>query len=140
MKSYLFTSIFILALTITSCRTSKATMPVEILTGTTWELTSLNGNNVAPVNYSRGVPYITFGTDNKITGSSGCNSFSGSYNLNDAGGMNVSQVMSTKMYCEGVDEKAFFDTLDKVTTAKAENDKLTFMSGMNEIMVFVPKK
>lgn len=118
----------------------KATMPAELLTGTSWQLSELNGNAVDASAYSRNLPYITFATDNKVTGNSGCNSFGGSYNLNDAGGMNISQVMATKMFCEGVNESDFFNTLDKVTMSKAKKDKLILMNGVDEIMVFVPKK
>ena len=140
MKHYIIFSIFFIALSVVSCKTGKATMPAEILTGTTWELSSLYGKDLTPEIYSRGLPYITFGTDNRITGNSGCNTFGGSYNLNDEGGMNVSQVMATKMYCEGIDEISFFEALDKITVSKARKDKLVLMNGADAIMVFVPKK
>lgn len=140
MKNYLFASIFIFVLALTSCRTTKATTPAELLTGTTWELASLNGNVVTPEIYSRGLPYITFGDDNKLTGSSGCNSFSAPYNFTDAKGIVVGQVMATKMFCEGIDEKSFLEALDKATTIKAKSDKLILLQGDNEVMAFVPKK
>lgn len=115
-------------------------MPAQIITGTSWQVTELNGITIDPNSYQRQAPYITFNTANKISGSSGCNGFSGSYNLNDEGGMNISQIAATKMFCEGVDEKGFFDALNKVTMTKAETEKLTLMNGVDVVMVLVPKK
>jgi heat shock protein HslJ len=115
-------------------------MPAENLVGKTWQLSSINGKAVNAPASGRELPYITFTTDNKAMGNSGCNNFSGSYNLNDEGGLNISQVMATKMFCEGVDEGGFFDALDKVTMSKVEKDKLTLMDGTAEVLVFVSKQ
>lgn len=139
MRNTLITSLFILLLTI-SCGTAKSTMPAERLRSTTWELFSLYGNSVSPEIYSRGLPYITFGADNRVTGSSGCNSFSAPYNINDEGGIKAGPIMATKMFCEGIDEKSFFEALDKATSVNVKDDKLVLMDGSNNILVFVPKK
>jgi len=115
-------------------------MPAELLTASTWQLSEMNGKSIDATGYSRGLPEVSFTTDNKVSGNSGCNGFSGSYNLNDTGGMNISRVMATKMYCDGVNEGDFFAALEKVTMSKAEKDKLTLFTGTDEILVFVPKK
>lgn len=140
MRTYVIASLLILFTTLMSCGNAKSTMPAEMLVGKTWQLTSMNGKTVSAPASGRGLPHITFTTDNKAMGNSGCNNFSGSYNLNDEGGLNISQVMATKMFCEGVNEGGFFDALDKVTTSKVEKDKLTLMNGTAEILVFVPKQ
>lgn len=139
MKKFVIITALIALAVVSSCKTTKE-MPAEILTTTTWQLSSLNGNSINVGSYSRNLPYLTFTTDNKVKGSSGCNSFSGSYNLNDTGGMNISRVMATKMFCEGVNETAFFDALSKVNMSKTESEKLTLMNGVEEVMVFVPKQ
>ena len=108
MKRFTIISIFTVLFALGSCRTSQSNMPAQLLTGTSWQVTELNGVAINPESYKRQAPYITFDGSNRISGSSGCNGFSGSYNLNDEGGMNVSQVAATKMFCEGVDEKGFF--------------------------------
>jgi len=139
MKKFVILIIVIAISVFTSCSTTKA-MPVEILTTTTWQLAEINGNGINVDSYKRGIPSITFTTDNKVTGNSGCNNFSGSYNLNDVGGMTISRVIATKMFCDGVNESEFFNALDKVTMSKTTKDKLTLMNGVEEVIVFVPKQ
>lgn len=125
---------------LTSCKTSQASIPADILTATTWQLTHIDGKPLEASAYSREIPYINFTTDNKVTGNSGCNGFSGSYNLNDMGGMNISRVAATKMYCEGVKEGEFFEMLERVTMSKARKDKLMLFGGTKEVLTFVPKQ
>ncbi len=134
----LLAALFITALAV-SCGSTKEVDPLTILTGKTWELSKINGKN-ADASMYRELPYVSFSNDHKIMGKGGCNSFSGSYNLNDEGGLNVSQVMSTKMACEGVSENEFFAALEKANNTKIDPDKLVLMTGVDEIMVFVPKK
>lgn len=122
-----------------SCRSTKATMPVDVLTSGTWELSTLNGTTVQASDFGRSLPYISFSTDNKVTGNGGCNTFSGSYNLNDEGGINISQVIATKMYCEGK-EPEFFTALNNANMTKAVDDKLVLLNGMKEVMTFIRKK
>lgn len=126
------------AIIATSCGSTKEVEPTAILTGKTWQLSSINGNAVNASAF-REIPYVSFTADNKIAGKGGCNSFSGSYNLNDEGGINISQIASTKMACDGVNENDFFMTLEKANMTKIDPDKLTLMNGVDEIMVFVPK-
>lgn len=126
---------------VVSCGSTKEVDPIAIITSTNWELKSINGKNAAEAGFAQGVPTITFTTANKVMGKGGCNSYSGSYNLNDEGGVNFSQVASTKMACENMaGETEFFATLDKANMTKIDADKLTLMNGLDEIMVFVPKK
>ena len=141
MRNIATTSIIFLFVTVlASCGSTQGTTSAAMLTANTWELSEINGTAVSASNYSRGLPNVTFTTDNKITGNGGCNGFSGSYNLNDEGGMNISQVMATKMFCEGANEGDFFAALDKVTMTKIDKDKLILMNGVDEVLVFIPKK
>lgn len=119
-----------------SCGTAKDANSEEILTGTTWELSSLNGTKIKASDYNREVPYINFSQDNKVSGNSGCNGFSGTYNLNDKGGINIGQVVATKMFCEGVKENEFMKAIDESDMTKIDTDKLILMKGVDETMVF----
>lgn len=134
--------IFSIAATIgfTGCRSAKTTQPMDLLTQTAWELSSINGKKVDAASLPNGVPTATFDKEHKISGNSSCNGYGGSYNLNDEGGMNISQIMATKMYCEGSIENEYFKAIEKVNMAKVEKDKLTLMEGVDERLVFVPKK
>jgi heat shock protein HslJ len=124
----------------TSCGSTKEVEPVTVLTANVWELSAINGTAVDAGAYPNGLPTAEFTKDNKITGKGGCNNYGGSYNLNDEGGMNISQVISTKMFCDGVAEADFFAALEKINMTKIDPDKLTLMTGVDEVLVFVPKK
>jgi len=136
----IFAIFSIVAIGLTGCRSAKATQPMDLLTQTAWELSSINGKKVDAASLPNGVPTAIFDKEHKISGNSSCNGYGGSYNLNDEGGMNVSQIMATKMYCEGSIENEYFKAIEKINTAKVEKDKLTLMEGVDERLVFVPKK
>ncbi|RZJ73166.1 MAG: META domain-containing protein [Flavobacterium sp.] len=141
MKKMITTFAAAITLLITaSCGSTQGTLSTAMLTAQTWELESVNGKTVSAADYSRGLPTITFGTDNKVSGNGGCNGFSGSYNLNDEGGVNFSQFMSTKMACEGTGETEFMNALDRARKAKIDKEKLTFLRGTKDILVFTAKK
>lgn len=132
--------IMLFAITLASCGSAKEADPIAILTSKNWQLQSINGSAVDASQYSRGLPDATFSSDNKIMGSGGCNSYSGSYNLNDEMGVNISQIISTKMACDAMaGETAYFDALNKVNMAKIDADKLILMRDVTEVLVFVPK-
>lgn len=119
-----------------SCGSAKDATNEEALTASTWKLTSLNGAKISDSDYSRGVPYINFSQDNKISGNGGCNGFSGTYNLNDEGGINVSQIAATKIFCEGAKENEFFKAIEESDMTKIDADKLILMKGVDETMIF----
>lgn len=131
-------SITVMALT--GCRSAKAVAPLDVITATEWELSSINGKKVDATALPKGAPTATFDKEHKISGNSSCNGYGGSYNLNDEWGINISQVMATKMYCEGSIENEYFKLLEKVNKAKVDAGKLTLMEGVDERLVFVPKK
>ena len=131
-------AILSIIIAVSSCGSTKEVDPVSMLTDKTWQLSKINGNDINAAAY-REVPYIKFSVDNKVMGKGGCNNFSGSYNLNDEGGISISQIISTKMYCDGVNENDFFMTLEKANNTKIDADKLVLMKGVDQVMVFVPK-
>lgn len=126
---------------LTSCGSTKSTdESVNLLTDINWELKSIDGKDVAASDYTKGLPVATFTTDNKISGNSGCNSYSGSYNLNDEGGINMSEFISTRMACPGNGEAEYLKALNTANVAKVEKDKLVLYDGVKELLVFTPKK
>jgi heat shock protein HslJ len=121
----------------TSCGTTKGGSPNELLTAGNWKLESINGKAISDADFANGAPVANFSIDNKITGNGGCNRYGGSYNLNDEGGINISQVISTKMFCEGAaGEATYLDALNKVNMAKIDMDKLTLLHDTEEVLVF----
>ncbi len=137
-KSIAIFSIAVLALT--GCGGAKSIHSTDMITGTVWELSSINGKKVDAASLPNGAPTATFDKEHKISGNSSCNGYGGSYNLNDEGGMNISEIMATKMYCEGSIETEYFKVLEKINAAKVDKNKLTLMEGVDERLVFVPKK
>lgn len=123
-----------------SCNSTKAVSSSDILTETNWELTSINGKPADAANYNSGLPVAYFSTDNKISGNGGCNRYNGSYNINEEGGINISQMASTKMFCPGDGESEFMKALETVDGATIDKDKLILLKGIEEILVFKPKK
>lgn len=138
----LLVALFFGAFTITSCKTPKdttASLPVDMLTATGWQLIEINGKPVNAADFGNGAPTANFSTDFKVGGKGGCNTYGGSYNLNDKGGMNISQLFSTKMWCENAQgETAYFKALEGVNAAKVESDKLTLMKDVDAVLVFTP--
>lgn len=131
---------FILVLT-ASCGSTKSTdESVNLLTDINWQLKTIEGKDAVASNYNSGLPEATFTVDNKISGNSGCNRYSGSYNLNEEGGINMSEFISTKMFCPGNGEAEYLKALNTVNVAKVEKDKLVLYDGVKEILVFTPKK
>lgn len=139
-KLFISLSLTILTLAVSSCGSTKETDPIALITGTSWQLSSINGQAPVASQYARGLPYINFTADNKVNGNGGCNGFSGAYNLNQEGGINISQVVSTKMACEGNGENDFFNALTKVNMTKIDDNKLVLLSGIDEILVFIPNQ
>lgn len=117
-------------------------MPLDMITAHKWRLESIHGQSADASQYGNGLPSVSFTTDNKVMGNGGCNSFSGSFNISDEGGINVSRLVSTKMACEkgGDAETDFLNTLNKANQAKIDHDKLTLMNEVEEILVFRPVK
>jgi len=130
----------IIAAFLQSCNSTKAISANGILTETNWELATINGKPADASKYSSGLPVAYFSSDNKITGSGGCNRYSGSYNLNEEGGINISQMISTKMFCPGDGEGEYIKALETVDGATVDKDKLVLLKGIDEVLVFKPKK
>jgi heat shock protein HslJ len=75
-----------------------------------WKLTELNGTPVSTDGgNTRPVPFILFnGDDNRFSGNSGCNIFTGSFALQHINGISLSQVVSTQMACIHPDNESEF--------------------------------
>ena len=134
-----FSAIALIAL-FQSCGSTKSGSVLDSLTDTNWELTTINGKPAVETNYNSGLPVAYFSKDNKITGNGGCNRYNGSYNLNDEGGINISQMASTKMFCPGEGEGDYLKALESADGATVEKDKLVLLKGVDEVLVFKPKR
>nr|WP_295888943.1 META domain-containing protein [uncultured Devosia sp.] len=77
------------------------------LVGTSWRLTQLDGQPVAP-----NVGSTLIISADSVGGNGGCNTYGGDL-AQTPDGIDISQVFSTMMACDGLDqEQAFFAALD----------------------------
>jgi heat shock protein HslJ len=90
-----------------------------------WKLISLVGK---PIDTSKNLKemYIVFKTENnRAEGNGGCNTFAGSYQLKGDSSVFLSEIASTKMYCEGIEnENAFFMALSRANHFQIHDDTL----------------
>lgn len=105
--------------------------PGKVLEGGPWLLLEVKG---AIVQLSAGEkqPYILFQRqERRVKGYSGCNEFSGSYDLRgDA--LNFGLLAMTRRYCAGAAgevERDFVDVLSKIRTFRIEGGMLLFLEG-----------
>jgi heat shock protein HslJ len=105
--------------------TSPRVSPGGELAGSAWRLTQLNGHAPQPA----GEPIsLSFQADGKAGGSSGCNSYSGSYTVSSSALM-ITNVVSTLRACadQGLNtqESEYVQALAIVATYERAGDQLT---------------
>lgn len=104
------------------------TAGITDLAGTTWQATGINNGAEAVVSddTTSGVT-ISFGDDGTVSGSGGCNTFTGSYSTTDDGQIEFGAIASTLMACDDAlmkTEQQFFAALDQAATFTVEGTTL----------------
>jgi len=101
------------------------------LTGRDWTLTTLEGEDVAPLPDGRR-PYLHFEAD-RVHGFAGCNRLTGGYRA-EGTRLEFSQLAMTRMACaEGMDlEQRFGNALERVTGYELAGDRLVLSDGGEE--------
>ena len=103
------------------------------LAGTSWTLVSIGG---APVVEGSG-PHLTFGSDGKASGSTGCNSLSGTY-ATDGAALTFGPLATTRMACEEAlmaQEAAVLEALAGVSGWEIDADGLLHLTGGTELVL-----
>ncbi|MBD1424955.1 META domain-containing protein [Sphingobacterium arenae] len=104
----------------------------------TWELDYIMESADFAQLYSSRKPTITFDmAENKVSGNSSCNNFSGSVKI-EGQAISFGPLMSTKMACPGDGERVFFKNIERVTGFDVQNESLTML--MDDIVVMRWKK
>ena len=96
------------------------------LVGPYWRAIEIAGKPV-PAQDPKREPHLVFQAGGRVSGSDGCNRFTGSYELKgDA--ITFGQLASTQMACVGVGniDQAFLDALKRTTRLAAAADRLQF--------------
>jgi len=93
-----------------------------------WELNYISGVRIAFDGlYPNKKPMIRFDADNKISGNTGCNQFSGTAAVNGSS-INFPESMTmTKMFCTGEGEQVFLQMLKKVNRYSLSANTLTLL-------------
>lgn len=99
------------------------------LAGTSWQATGINNGKEAVVSQA-GTEKVTatFGDDGTISGSGGCNTYSGTYATTDPDGITISALAITEMACPEPAmeiEQMYVAALSSVTTYQLEGSTLT---------------
>lgn len=98
-----------------------------------WKLIQLHGSEVTPEAGNRREPNLMLKAEgNRVTGSGGCNTFSGNYELNDENGIAFTKVIATQMECTSMEtEPKFLRILSIVNKYRISGDTLILSEGTN---------
>lgn len=114
--------------------------PAFQLSGT-WQLVSLNGEVANVEDYSKELPELNFEAfAQKVSGYSGCNRLTGSYQADETGLLKFSPLATTRMMCMSKNkEGAFLSALSGVSSYKFDSDHLLLLKGDEVVAEFVSK-
>lgn len=104
------------------------------IVGTTWTLSQSGADRPTGSAAS-----LTFGTDGRFTGTTGCNTVFGMYTLGLDGALTLPQVGSTRMACAGPDmdqERRVLDALNHANRATVDNGQLVLSAGSTRLLTF----
>lgn len=99
------------------------------LTASTWRLETLGDGAAAASPIAGTEVSVTFTADGRLSGTGGCNRFSGSYERGEDGALRFSPLAATRMACAPEimsQEDSFFVALGRVASFDIEGDRLGF--------------
>jgi heat shock protein HslJ/peptidoglycan hydrolase-like protein with peptidoglycan-binding domain len=113
---------------------------VSTLKGIAWLWQKTTPSDSAVITPRRDMFTVTLTSDGKVSGTTDCNNFFGSYKLASDGRISFGDISSTKMYCEGSQESEFVSALAKGGRAiLGGNSTLQVMQGDGSILYFTKK-
>lgn len=94
-----------------------------------WNLTELNGKPIATP--GRDTAYLLFypGQVSRVSGSTGCNSLTGTFELSTEHKIKFSPLITTKMACPGNAESQFLTALEQANNWNIINNQLLLNNG-----------
>lgn len=117
-----------------SANTDVQSITAETLSGL-WTLTMIVDGDLATL-FPNKAATINFEGDGKVYGNGGCNSYRGTYTLND-NTITFGPLMSTKMACPGLDgETKFTNQLSTPVQVTINGETLTFSKNGNVVLEF----
>jgi heat shock protein HslJ len=134
MKNILFSvGLCSMLLFLAACGSSGSQNGGGDLTGQVWGLTALLGQ---PLVSGTGLS-AQFTTDGKVSGSAGCNQYTGKYTTSGNSITFDPSIMSTAMACEQAvmdQEQVYLKMLPEVKTYEVKGNQLTFFGADNKVL------
>jgi heat shock protein HslJ len=133
-KTMVFLSICAALLVLTACASPASQTGGGDLTGKVWALTELTGK---PPVAGTGIS-AEFSADGKLSGSAGCNRYSGTYTVSGNSITFSSPMASTMMMCDAAvmeQENAYLKALGEAKTFEVKSDQLTLTGANNTSLV-----
>lgn len=123
-----------LSLIIASCHALKPESEVVKLEGTKWVLASIKHK---PVSANKSA-FLEFSSKMKVKGKAFCNSISGDYELMGKDQLTFHEMVSTKMYCEGVmdQENEMITNMENVKRYQIKNQMLYLYNSDDVLLAF----
>lgn len=141
VRSVLFLVGCVLFLTACIMPPSKPTAPAggaNPLAGTKWQLVTLSQQQAL----ATAAVTIEF-TDDALSGSAGCNTYSATYRLNETT-ITLSPAAATLMACadeqQMAQENSYFEALGNVTQAQIVGEQLELRNGQGEVVMLFAKQ
>jgi len=138
MRHVKILSLALFILILNGCGSTQKLDTGSLLTGNTWELSSLMGEDPDRNEFRDGLPSLSFLEGGKLAGFAGCNNFSGGFSL-EGTSIKLDPGAMTRKACQGSGENEFISAMSRVKNIKAGKDKLTLLDGTTEIMTLIPK-
>jgi len=110
---------------------------VKILNTKKWDVTSLNGQILDKKTLQGTLPFIKFNKNGKISGSTTCNSFSGTYKVLTKG-LSLNPGLTTKKPCSNDLDTKLLSTLKQVNNFKFSGNNLKLLNGSKELLNLIP--
>lgn len=101
-----------------------------------WELVKFKGANPKEMGFTHKTPTLVINkSENRVGGNSGCNSFGGELIIED-NTIRFDKIFSTKMYCDGVPEREFFQLLEHSLQYQFEANTLQLLKENTVVLEF----
>lgn len=105
--------------------------------GKEWKVISIGGKDLNPAKLQNGLPRMIFHEDSKLSGSTSCNTFYGTYKLENSK-IELDPGSITKMMCDDNTEIEFLIALDEITVWKYDGNNVELLNDGKVVMILVP--
>lgn len=126
----LFCLFFVIVFQLTSC--SQANLISE-LSNNRWKAVEILGKDISSYESIEEEAYLNFKNDGELSGSTSCNTFSGSYKA-EGNSITLDVSTMTKMMCYGSAELDFLQALRQTTKFTLEGQNLYLLNATKVVM------